>query len=730
MHRRAALYFDWMKRPLKDLYEAGLINKESYDNLSKHNYRRLKLVDIFDNRYSTKIGSKKRNVYDSGIESLASGRETDIFEPSSEVMALEVFNRAYGRILNNKANEMLLELANRNPENEFVRVKDKGGKIDIPSGWSRIFAYEEGVRKPLYISPEMGKEWITNNPEMSYRMSQTIRLASGSPVLKTFATGINWGFAVANLPRDIMHIWYAARHWEDGKWKSVYSPHAPVFAYQMGRDLGTVFTDAVLRKGRYKEYINEGGGMEFMVHQGRILKRGRHLEGPLDGTQDFLGYFGETSEILTRLAIRERMIRKGKSSQEATFTARDYMDFGQGGGIAKALDNGIPYLNASIQGTRGLIRSFKPGSGTAAISTYKLTQYAGVVTAIYVAANSIAPKTMKEVKNSIDSQNNLIIPLGDDFSFIDDEWQTRYTYIKIPLDPGQKFFKKFFEASADKFLGNEVDANGTAEALKELSPVGISMLPPSFSGSLGYFTNKDFWLNKDIWTQTDPFSYPQSKEEYTRKTPEFYKDLGGATGLSPERFKYLIEEFITNGTVWSYMMGKGYEAAFGDMPKRNKEQHLALALSKTPVFKRFIGVTNPYSKHAEKFDESQQGAVLKTFVENRNFDTLVDAHLYGKDVSVEELYKEARKYGDKDTFDRLIDRYKFERAIKTLPEKSFWRRMKNVRLEARAEMFANRLKESNAEEREQLWKEYGIVSRAKGVISPEFRKEVRQQIIK
>ena len=155
-----------------------------------------------------------------------------------------------------------------------------------------------------------------------------------------------------------------------------------------------------------------------------------------------------------------------------------------------------------------------------------------------------------------------------------------------------------------------------------------------------------------------------------------------------------------------------------------------MILSKTPVFRRFIGVTNPYSKYGEKIDQAQEDVVLKDFVENRNFDIKVDGYLYGEGVSRQEVIKEATQYKDKEVYDRLIDRLKFEEAIKTLPEKSFWRRMKGLRMEAKAKVFADRLQSSNEVEKKQLWKEYGIVSRAKGIISPEFRQEVMKQMIK
>jgi hypothetical protein len=740
---RAAAYFEWMKKPLSDMMNAGLISQTEYDDLVAHNYRRIKLVDIFDKRYGTKLGDKRRTVYDSGIESLAKGRDTDIYEPSSEVMALEVFNRSYGRILNNEANRALLNLAETDPTNPFVRVRSDKPKSQrsaddmIPSGWHRVFVFDKGKRRSMWISPDMGREWIVNSPEISYKMGQVLRWASGSPVLRTFATGINWGFAIANVPRDIMHAWFTARRFENGKWESLYSPVAPLYSMQIGRDLATVFSDAATKKGRYNEYIDEGGGMEFLVHQGRLLQRGRHIDSKINDILDFMGYFGETGEILTRLAIRERVIRKEANkrgisveearkdkdiTREATFVARDYMDFGQGGGISKAADNALPYLNAAIQGSRGLFRSFKPGSGMALSSTFKLGQLASVVVGTYIASNAMAPKTMNALQGDKNTEGNLVIPLGDDFGFVDDQGNDRYVYFKIPMDPGQKFFKTLFEGATDKWLGKEVDTDRIVSTLKDQSPVGISQLPPTVSATLGYLANKDFWLNEDIWKQTSkPLSWPDSSEEYTSKTPQAYIDLGKATGLSPERTKYAVEELVTNGTIWSYLLNQGYDAAFGDLTKDKKEQHIAMAMSKFPGFKRFIGVTNPYSRHSSKIEKAEEDAVLDRFVENRNMDMLVEAYLYGSGkVSREEVIKYAKSFNDVDKFDRLYERLEWEESIKSLPEKSFWRRMKGLPNEAKAEVFIDRLNKASDREKDKLWEEFSIVSAAGDVISDDL----------
>jgi len=513
----------------------------------------------------------------------------------------------------------------------------------------------------------------------------------------------------------------------------------PVYFGQMGADIAGVFHDAILRKGKYLDYIKEGGGMEFLVHQGRLMQRGRHIEGGLDKVQDFLGYFGETSEIMTRLAVRDRVIKRRaneqgisyeeaykdkKITQEATFAARDYMDFGQGGGISKALDNGLPYLNASIQGTRGMFRAFKDNPLQ---STVKLAQFAALVTGLYIANQALNPETLKALKGDIAMQGNLVIPLGDGFGFDDEKGQRRYPYIKIPLDPGQKFFKMFFEASYDKATGQPVDAEGVANSLSQISPVAISSLPPTLSGTLGYMYNKDFWLNEDIWKKTDkPLGWPQSKEEYIPgQTPQALIDVGSITGLSPERLKYSLSELVTGGSMWSWLVGQGYDAAFHDLPQNKKEMHLAEVLAKTPIAKRFIGITNPYTQYASSIEQAREESMLKRWVENRGLDQRVESYLYegGKRSDVIDYIKTTSK--DQATEDRLKDRFIFQEKIKELPNRSFWLSLKGTPdTDARAKLYVQRLESATPEEKEQLRKEEAIVNNAGGVISDEFKEAV------
>ncbi|GAH76789.1 unnamed protein product, partial [marine sediment metagenome] len=134
---------------------------------------------------------------------------------------------------------------------------------------------------------------------------------------------------------------------------------APKFTFQIARDFMATAKDTFLRKGRWIDYLDEGGGMTFLTHQGKPFKTmgKRGIYTAIKRLQQVLGYIGETSEIWTRLALRQRALRGGASPHEATWIARNYLDFNQGGSFMKAIDIGLPYVNAGVQGTRGIFRS-------------------------------------------------------------------------------------------------------------------------------------------------------------------------------------------------------------------------------------------------------------------------------------------------------------------------------------------------------------------------------------
>ncbi|KKK52379.1 hypothetical protein LCGC14_3105510, partial [marine sediment metagenome] len=342
-----------------------------------------------------------------------------------------------------------------------------------------------------------------------------------------------------------------------------------------GLDLATVFSDAVLRKGRWDRYVEEGGGMEFLSQgQGKMLKKRLGKETALDTIQDVLGYINVTSEILTRLALMERSIRKqGKAEgltmemarlrpdivRRAVVVARDYMDFGQGGAYIKALDTGLPYTSAAVQGTRGIFRSAKRDPKTFAV---KVAQLGALVTGLYLANNYVNKEAYDSVSSEVKKANFV---LTTPWKFQDQTNQTRYIYFTIPKDPSQKFLAYFFEYSTKRMLGEEEDIDDLISTLTELSPIkDTSILPPSVQAIVGYMTNKDFYFREDIWK--GPRVKPE-EEFIPGQTGPFFIDVGKVTGLSPEKIAYSLGRIFTSGNLYSHLVGWGYKELFDDLPE-------------------------------------------------------------------------------------------------------------------------------------------------------------------
>ena len=823
INRATEIYFDWGRKVVNDAYEAGLIGGTEREALVANDYFRLRPVnkptvaDLFDKRREVMIGGRPRSVYDSGIQSLAKGKPTDIFEMNSELMMLEQMNRMYNRVMSNKANRELQDFARSNPGNNLVRVKEPSVKMlpeqpesrtgliksihikkdiqglsdyeykgrikeqfkvsstkrlnleqlktldnslgensyeynpvipeeRIPRGWKRHYVYENGARKSIWLNPELSAEWLAMSSEMTGSFAKLIKYMSGAPIVRAFATGINPIFAVRNLPRDVMHAWFASRVMENGKWKSLYSPNPPKAIAQFSSDYADVLYDTIHRTGRYTEYIDEGGGMDFLVTQGNPLaKKGLKLESGFDRLYDVMSYLNETSELMTRLAVRERVIKRKAAERgitveearkdplicrEGTFAAADQMPFPEGGRYTKALDIAIPYLNARIVGTRSLFRSFKQPE-----NWLKLAAFASLIGAAYIGNKKVNPETMKQLKDDPRARGNLIVPFGDKFGFQDENGDMRYPFFKIPIDQSQKFFKTLFERLIDKWIYSDEDVNwdSVGDALKETSPVDISSLPPLPNAIVGYYTNKDVWLGRDITPEPLPYERPTwlggpevggSKEEYKEGNIEqFYLDVGGVTGLSPDRVKFALEEMITSDNIYSGVLFGVWGELRDKLPEAERQQTLMQALAEVPGIRSFYGLTNPNASLMDDVEKVEDRRTAIRLRENNMLDMLVGGYLNGG-LPYSEVENYIESFDDHLTRERMYKDLRFQEDIKGLPHFRWWKALRRLDTQGRAEAYVARMQKADKAEIDQINSETDIVIDAGGVITKDFMNRV------
>lgn len=710
LNERADMYFREMQNQLTALYREGLLTKQSYEALkATGDYQPRRFIQYIDgpDRQFT-VGGKTISVSDAGIKKLDVGSYQSL-ENNSRLLLGEVVKRTQNRIFRNRANKALWEIAKNVPDNGVVKAAKvirttKDGKPvyqKTPGGFEKISVVVDGIHKEMLMPTGLAGEWVTSDPAVSSGMANTLSWLSGAKILKPFATGINPEFAVSNLPRDMAHAWLVTQEW---------SPHIPVAAVQMSKDYAKTFTDSLLRRGAFLDYVNEGGSMSFLTHQGRVTQK---TTGVLRSVQDALGYLGETSEIWTRLALRNRALSNGKAPHEATWTARSYIDFSVGGSYIKGADAAVPYLNASVQGTRGLFRAAKDKPG---VTSYKLAQVGTLAMGLYYANRHTNPEAWASVSEH-DKANNFI--LTTPIKFTDEDGQERHLYFKIPKDQSQKLAATIFEALAAKSIGEDIDVDQVSDAAKgiiDLSPSGF--IPPTLEAGLGVLANKDFWYNEDIW----PGPEVEPEAEYRPGTHPAFVKWGELTGFSPMRTKYALEQVFTKNNIYTSLTGWGLRQIMDSLPEDVREKTTTEMLQQAPFLRRVLKATHPYTPYAKSVEKTRIAESTRRYKQNMMLDALSERYYAEGKTDMEPVreYFAEQPWQDRS---RLIARHRRYGDIRNIPDRTWWLNIIDLPSEARATAYWDRYKQESSEKQSQL---DGQMRRLPGVVTDRFMLRLNQ----
>lgn len=668
----SALYQD----QLTQLKDAGLITSEGFDALSKFaDYNPRRFMQYLDPTYVFDFGGRKISVTDSGIKPLKEGSEGLLFNDSKTLLGQTVV-RTQARIFRNEANKALFELAETNPQNGLVsKAQIVGQHRDgspifqkAPAGHEKISVVIDGQKQEMIIPSDMAKEWVKSDPLINRQAANIVGWMLGSKPLKMAATGWNPAFALTNIPRDLQLIWMSTKE---------YSPAIPIALPQMAIDIAKVMPDVIRNKGRVRDYINQGGGLEFLTTQGRV-------GGPFNKVSDVLGWIGTKSEMLTRMALRERAIKNGATPEQATHIARNYLDFSQGGNLVKMADVAFPYLNAAVQASRSLLRAAKTNPK---LFAFKLGQVGVVATSIYNINRIVNRKAWEQVPDR-DKEFNWIFTLPEDFAYTDENGDKRYLYIKVAKDQAIRPAASMFEALMEKFHTGKTPTDQVLMAWQDfLNIVPINKLPPVFAASLGYLANKDFWNWQDIWR--GPEVLPE--EEYTDKTHPAFKALGEYTGLSPERSRYALQSLATNGNPFVGLVGGGWKLATGDLPEEIREKGAAELLSSNKTIRRVLSSTDPMGNQYEEIKKTRIEDNTRRYKQNREIDSATKKLIQepGREESKEVI---AKTITEAPSFDkeRLVDRVMKQAETVGLPDKRWWESINTLTAEAKADVWFKR----------------------------------------
>lgn len=392
----------------------------------------------------------------------------------------------------------------------------------------------------------MTEYWMVEDPHLleaisalNYQASPLMKPLAKAKQWLTMGVTVNPTFKVRNLIRDVVSSMAIA--------DLSYNPAANV-----AKGWKLTARDSQV----YASMLASGGVIKFGTQEqtDRARKQAAKLSGvTLDqnGAQKLWGQmkalyevyddFGDRTENVNRAALYDRLIAKGHSHADASFMARDLMDFSMSGNapIVRFLTQSVPFLNARMQGLYKLGRAAKEDP----------RRFATVAMAVSAAS------------------------LGLMAAYADDEdWKRRedwdrdsYWWFKIgetayripkPFEVGA--IGTLAERTAEAMFSDEMDSKRFMERMSHMvsQTFAFDPVPQLFKPLLDIYANKDSFTGRAIESQADQRLRPEDR--YNERTSEVARFLGQMglpdpaqlvkgeyTGLSPKQIDHLMRGYFS-----------------------------------------------------------------------------------------------------------------------------------------------------------------------------------------
>lgn len=245
-----------------------------------------------------------------------------------------------------------------------------------------------------------------------------------------------------------------------------------------------------------------------------------------DGYQEF----GDRMENINRAALYKQLVDEGKSHLEASFAARDSMDFSlQGSWVAmRFLSQIVPFMNARAQGL------------------YKLGR-----------AGKQDPKRLAYVSGAVALASIALLLANAD----DDEWKKREdwdrdafwwfrigdTAFRIPKPFEIGAIGTLAERSVELMISDEMTGKRFAERMKQmlLSTFAMNPVPQIFKPMIDIYANTDSFTGRQIETRgMERLSKSERANQTTSLIAQALGAAGDVTGLSPVQVDHLIRAYF------------------------------------------------------------------------------------------------------------------------------------------------------------------------------------------
>lgn len=602
LSKRSDEYFKVFGESLKRMRDAKLISEDVYNQLKDTEYSPIKTIkylipEDYDkgeiDRMSIVTGLSAdaiKNLSDENVNEIIMDSEwlltTNVAMIEARVFENRMLN-AFDKAVEGATTEQKKGFEDAILDNPVISKSKEGkltykyDKVKTPPGFVKVRFVKDGQAKYIVVKNVYAKQLLDIKAKPGMLEKGVVNL-TGVNILRFLATSGNPLFIVGNTAIDFANILFLSDVYSQNKFKG---------GAELAFDFVKTFTSKVKGTANYnkiyQEFMEHGGAMDYLSVDGikaldEYNSKNILIKGPkklAQGVGRFLSYLGETSEISFRVAVYEKskqnlieQFKKDNAGKEpnkeqmedimfgASREARETIDFSQGGTSVKALDRGLPYLNAATQG-------FRKGFDYAVNNPKKFS-----ISMIQAAtmAGSFAAASMLMLFKGMDDEDDVLEILESVSDYEKSNYHIIFTgnknkdgefeYIRIKKLPFLGAVSALSEqlvikaALKSKNIKYELSDESINKSLRNLSPVdprpdAILQRNPGLSAYLTYIYNYDTFYDQEVFKgPRNKKIKPSAEGLYDSRVDQIYKDLGEATGLSPKRTKAAIEKIITSET--------------------------------------------------------------------------------------------------------------------------------------------------------------------------------------
>ncbi|MFA5961905.1 MAG: LPD38 domain-containing protein [Parcubacteria group bacterium] len=527
---------------LRPATESGIISQEVYDSVIEKNrhWMPFHVIDeLPDSAALDKIpkGMEIFSVSKQGIIQELEGTEKIIRDPFDSI--INKLSNAINLIKRNEVAQKLINIRDVMPEaKDFIKPLEKSERA--PKGWGSISVFTDG-KNTKWIVPE----------ELSWAMHQMNEVEAGilgnfvkftSAAFRKGATTLYIPFSLSNAVRDAqMAVMTSKYGFNPVDWVKGFAEGLKG-AFGWDSKLIDEFAKNGGGFGGFIQSTKELSGVKNQLFEPTWWKRTKAVINPFN----LVSNFAEATELAPRLGVYTKALKKGASTLEAAFEARNStIDFAKSGQEMRIINMWVPFVNARWQALLNTARIFKDSPVKASAKAGALIVTPGVTTYFWNALNypdlyEDVPRWIKDtyfpliVGEDKDQDGNripkmVLIPKGD-------VGQIFYNPIEYALDYVRKGEPNNFTKLALEWMSQLAPIPFTRDGELSTTQFLSGALPPILRTPAELATNKSFFTDGPVVPRRLEQVAPT--EQYDDKTPYAAVVIGRALGASPMKLAY------------------------------------------------------------------------------------------------------------------------------------------------------------------------------------------------